>query len=103
MLLAADNMVDCIEYLADSDSSGSGTIASIDAQDIHGDSALIKAARRGHELSVSCLIKLRADVNLTDEDNSSALFEAAREVDIFGVCSTSNKCLLCSDVLCSMP
>ena len=81
MLLAADNVVDCIEYLALT--SGSGTVDAINAQDIHGDSALIKAARRGHSSSVSCLIKLHADVNLTDEDHSSALFEAAREVAKF--------------------
>jgi ankyrin repeat protein len=80
MLLASDNITDCIEHIANIVDS----LLDLDLQDKFGDTALIKAARKGHAETVECLIRSGASINLVDQDGYRSFRSCQRGT--FGLC-----------------
>ena len=52
--------------------------ADVNAANLHGCTALSRAARKGHTATVQMLLEAKADVSLVNDDGSTALMLASR-------------------------
>lgn len=73
---AENNRIDIVRFLLQLNETSKGAV-DLEIRDLHGDSALIRAAREGHTQIVELLLKAGADPDGTNHRGTTALMSAA--------------------------